>query len=85
MTTTYRNQEQIETELTRIFRDIFDDPTLVPREDMTAGDVEGWDSLNHINLIVAIERAFRIKLTLSEIQRLQNVGALMQLIAQKVR
>jgi|HubBroStandDraft_1064217.scaffolds.fasta_scaffold1176529_1 acyl carrier protein len=83
--TTQISPEQIKTELTGIFRKVFDDPLLTLREDMTAADVEGWDSLSHITLIVSIERSFRIKVALAEIQRLNDVGALIQLIHQKVR
>ena len=82
--TTQISPEQIKTELTGIFRKVFDDPLLTLRDDMTAADVEGWDSLSHITLIVSIERSFRIKVTLAEIQRLNDVGALIQLIHQKV-
>ena len=82
--TTQISPEQIKTELTGIFRKVFDDPLLTLRDDMTAADVEGWDSLSHITLIVSIERSFRIKVTLAEIQRLNDVGALLQLIHQKV-
>lgn len=76
--------DQIKTELAGIFQKVFDDPVLTLRDNMTAADVEGWDSLTHITLIVSIERAFHIKLTLAEIQRLNNVKALIELIHQKV-
>ena len=85
MTPSQINSETVQTELTRIFRTTFDDPSLVLRDAMTAADVEGWDSLTHIALIVAIERAFHIKFTLAEISRLSDVGALIRLINQKVR
>jgi acyl carrier protein len=78
------NCERIQAELTEIFRNLFDDPSLVLRDSMTAADVEGWDSLNHINLIVEVERAFLVKFKLSEIQGLNDVGGLIRLIAQKV-
>jgi acyl carrier protein len=77
--------EQIKTELTGIFRKVFDDPSLNLTDEMTAEDVEGWDSLSHFTLIVSVERSFHVKLTLAEIQRLDNVGALIRLIQQKVR
>lgn len=83
--TTQINLDQIKTELTAIVRKVFDDPLLTIRDDMTAADVEGWDSLSHITLIVSIERSFHIKLTLAEIQRLNNLGALIGLIHQKVQ
>ena len=85
MMTSETNREQIQMELTEIFRDLFDDPTLVLRDDMTAAEVEGWDSLNHINMIVEVERAFHVKFKLSEIQGLKDVGELIRLIAQKVK
>jgi acyl carrier protein len=77
--------DEIKAELTGIFRTVFDDPSLELRDNLTAEDVEGWDSLSYITLIVSIERAFHIKLTLAEIQRLEDVGALIRLIHQKVR
>jgi acyl carrier protein len=85
MTPSQTSSDTVQTRLTRIFRTTLDDPTLVLRDDMTAADVEGWDSLTHIALIVAIERSFHIKFTLAEISRLSDVGALIKLINQKVR
>jgi acyl carrier protein len=70
--------------LTDVFRTVFDQPELVLRDDMTAADVENWDSLNHIDLIVAIERKFKIKFTTREITGLKTVGDLAELIAMKV-
>ena len=83
MTPPPMNRDQIQSELTTVFRDVFDEPSLVLRDDLTASDVEGWDSLSHINMIVAVERAFRIKFALADISRLKNVGELISLIEQK--
>ena len=85
MTTSQINPDQIKAELTEIFRSVFEDPMLTLRNDMTAAEVENWDSLSHITLIVSIERSFHIKLTLAEVQRLHDVGVLIQLIYQKVK
>lgn len=74
----------VHTRLTTIFRDLFDDVSLVLRDDLTAEDVENWDSLTHINLIVAIEKEFRIRFTTAEVSGLKNVGELEALIAAKV-
>ena len=63
---------------------LFDDVSLVLRDDLTAEDVENWDSLTHINLIVAIEKEFRIRFTTAEVSGLKNVGELEALIAAKV-
>ena len=59
-----------------IFRDIFDDNALVLRPEMTAADVKNWDSLNHIDLIVAAEREFKIRFSTAEVTTLKNVGEL---------
>jgi acyl carrier protein len=69
--------------LTGVFREVFDDPALVLRESMTAADVEKWDSLNHIDLIVAIERKFKIRFTTREVAALKTVGDLAELTSKK--
>lgn len=66
--------EQVMERLTEIFRDVFDDDSLTIHEAMTAADVDEWDSLNHINLVVAVEKAFGIKFTTKEIMAYENVG-----------
>jgi acyl carrier protein len=70
--------------LTDVFRAVFDQPALLLRENMTAADVENWDSLNHIDLIVAVERKFKIKFTTREVTGLKTVGELAELTAKKV-
>ncbi len=72
-------QQRLQT----VFRDIFDDDSIVLRDDMTAADVKNWDSLNHIDLIVAVEREFKIKLTTADVTRLKNVGELSALVDKK--
>jgi acyl carrier protein len=71
--------------LNRVFQDIFDDQSLKIADSMTAADVEGWDSLTHIDLIVQVEREFVIKLSTAEVRALKNVGDFVALIAQKAR
>jgi acyl carrier protein len=70
--------------LTPVFREVLDDSALVLRENMTAADVEGWDSLNHIDLIVAIEKKFKVRFTTSEVTSLKNVGELADLVQTKL-
>ena len=70
-------------ELTAVFRETLDNDSLTLTPATTAKDVEGWDSITHVLLVVAIERKFRIKLTAGEIQRLQNVGELAAVIQSK--
>ncbi len=66
--------------LTQVFRDVLDEPDLRLARDTTAADVDGWDSLAHIQLMVAVERAFGIKLTTGEIANLADVGELLDLV-----
>lgn len=77
-------REAIIEELTTIFRDLFDNEKITLFDEMTAKDVKGWDSLNHINLIVATEKKFKIKFTTKEIQNLPNVGKFLDLVQKKV-
>lgn len=74
----------IKTELTRIFQEVFDDETLEIRPEMTADDVDGWDSLSHVNLVVAVERSFKIRFGFGETHILKNVGDLLALIEKKL-
>lgn len=76
--------EQMQSELTQVFRDVFGDDELVLRPDLSARDVDGWDSLTHIRLLVTIERTFKIKFSVSEVGELKNVGELMSLIEAKL-
>jgi acyl carrier protein len=69
--------------LTSIFRDVFDDDSLTLHDDMTADNVKGWDSLAHVDLIVAIEKEFKIRFTTGEISGLKSVGELTALVSRK--
>lgn len=77
------DRNAVKPRLDTIFRDVFDDPSLEVNGSMMAADVEGWDSLSHINLIVAVEKEFKIRLTTAEVRGLNNVGDLMTLISKK--
>jgi len=71
-----------------VLRDIFHDPDLVLRDEMDTGDFDNWDSLQHINIIIAIEQKLNIRFTMLEISRLrqpdQNIGTFMQMLERKV-
>jgi len=69
--------------LTTVFRSVFEDNTIVLRPEMTANDVEGWDSLSHVVLILAIENRFKVKFSQKELLTLRNVGDLIQAIQNK--
>lgn len=66
-----------------IFRQVFENPDLLIRPDMTAQDVEGWDSFNHINLVLALELAFDITFTTEEIATMAKVDDLIVILRQK--
>ena len=70
--------------LLEIFREVFDDDELEIDDATTAADVEGWDSLAHINLVVAIESGFGVSFAVKEITALENVGDLKKLLAKKL-
>ena len=74
------NRQEILKQVEAIFRDIFDDSQLNIVESTNAEDIEDWDSLNHINLVVAIEKHFDIKFALGELQTLKDVGAMIDLM-----
>ena len=76
--------DAIWTRLTEVFRDVFDDEALVIHPETSAADIDGWDSVTHIRLMLSVERAFKIKLTASEIGKLKTVGNLVELVARKV-
>ncbi len=63
-------------ELTNVFREVFDDPALTLTPETTANDVDGWDSISHATLIVAIETRFKIRFDTKELLRFRNVGDL---------
>ncbi len=73
----------IKKSLNDVFQDVFDDRNLQISEEMTANDVEGWDSLNHITLIVAVEKQFGTSLSVKEVNSLKNVGDLIRLLETK--
>ena len=73
-------REQVYTELNEVFRDVFDDERITVNDETTANDIEDWDSLEHINLVVAVEKQFGIKFTMGEVNGMKNVGAMVDII-----
>ena len=70
--------------LNSIFRQVFDDDSLVVTRATSAKDIEEWDSLSHLNLVMAVEQRFGIKIALGELRSLKNVGEMADLIAKKL-
>lgn len=76
--------EQITTQVQDIFRKIFDAPALEIRNEMTANDVDKWDSLTHLSMISAVEEHFGIRFKLKELVKMKNVGDMLILIQEKL-
>ena len=72
------------SELQEIFRDVLDQPDLVLTPQSNASNVEDWDSLAHINLVTAVEKRYKIKFALGELQDLKDVGDMIALIKTKL-
>ena len=70
-------------QLIPIFKEVFNDDDLKITQSTTAKDIDGWDSLAHIRLIVAIEKFFKLRFTAAEISELENVGDMIDLILKK--
>lgn len=66
--------------LNRVFRDVFDDESIRVTPDTTADDIDDWDSLEHITLISAVEREFRMKFKMGEISSMRNVGEMARIV-----
>ena len=76
-------QDPILAGLTSVFREVFDDDELELKPEMTADDIDGWDSLTHIRLILSVQKAFSIKFSPVDMSRLQTVGDLIALTRNK--
>jgi acyl carrier protein len=76
----HMDEPQIYARLAEIFEDVFDEDSISVTPELSAKDVDGWDSLTHIRLMLTVERAFKIKLSVPEIGKLENVGDLVTLI-----
>ncbi len=78
-------REEVHNKLNNVFRDVFDDETIVLNDSMTSNDIEGWDSLMQITLVSSIEGEFDICFNLKDIQNVTNVGEMVDLIEGMVR
>ena len=77
-------KSEIIEKLTPVFHEVFSDNTIVLRDDMTAADVENWDSLTHMLMITKVEEVFGVRFKLRELNKLKNVGDLSNTIAEKL-
>lgn len=74
------DRNSIKIKLQGVFHEVFDDEAIQINESMSANDLEAWDSLNHVRLIVSVEEEFDISFSTSDVADLQNVGQLLDLI-----
>ncbi|NLG03441.1 MAG: acyl carrier protein [Clostridia bacterium] len=77
-------REAVMNKVQEIFRDVFDDEDLIIENETNSEDIEDWDSLEHISLIVAMEKEFSMKFDIKEVNKLENVGEMIDLIMRKM-
>lgn len=77
-------KENVYAKLNEVFHDVFDDEDIVVVDTTTADDIEDWDSLEHINLIVAIENEFGMKFNMGEVNKMKNVGEMVDIIMSRI-
>lgn len=73
-------REDVYERLNMVFREVFDDETIELTDETTADDVDGWDSFEHINLVVAVEEEFSFKIPMGKVVTMQNVGEMVDII-----
>lgn len=78
-------QEKIYEMLDEVFQDVFDDEEIHVTPETTANDIEDWDSLEHINLVVAVENKFGIKFNMNEVVSFKNVGEMVDVIKERAK
>ena len=76
---------EIMPRLTAVFRDVFDDDSIVITAQTTADDIDDWDSIEHITLIGAVEDEFGVKFRMGEVSGMKNVGEMIEIIAQRAK
>lgn len=77
-------REEVFETLNEVFRDVFDEPSIVVNENTTSEDIEDWDSLEHINLIAAVEQEFGVKFHMGQVVTMKNVGEMADIILSQV-
>lgn len=78
------SREEVYEALSEVFQDVFDDEDIRVNDATTAADIEDWDSLEHINLIVAVEKKFNIKFNMGEVNTFKNVGEMVDIILLRI-
>lgn len=68
-----------------IFCEVFDDDSIILTDETTAADIDGWDSVEHFNLIAAVENAFSMRFQMKEVSTMKNVGEMAEIVAQRAK
>jgi len=77
-------REDIFDRLTEVFIDVFDEVDITLSDNTTADDIDEWDSLEHITLITAVEKEFKIRFKMSEVSSMKNVGEMVDIIESRI-
>lgn len=78
------SREELYERLNEVFQDVFDDEDITVNDATTANDIEDWDSLEHINLVVAVEKKFGIKFSMEEVNNFKSVGEMVDIILSRI-
>ncbi|MCR5144557.1 MAG: acyl carrier protein [Lachnospiraceae bacterium] len=77
-------REEVYEELTEIFRDVFDDDSIEINDDTTSEDIEAWDSLEHVNLMLEVMETFEVEFNMGEVNDMKNVGDMVTMILNRM-
>ncbi len=77
------NRNDAAARLVNVFRDVFDDDSLTINDNTTSADVEDWDSIEHINLVAAVEAEFGMKFRMREVSGMKNVGEMLDIVCER--
>lgn len=78
------SKQEVMQKLQEIFREVFDDDTIEINENTTATDIDEWDSLEHITLIGAVEKSFKMRFKMKEVSSMKNVGEMAEIILERI-
>lgn len=79
------DKEKVTARLNEVFQDVFDDEDIRISDETTADDIEAWDSLEHISLISAVEKAFKMRFTMKEVSGMKNVGEMINILCERAK
>jgi acyl carrier protein len=77
------DRDEVRGRLQEVFREVFDDDTIAINDETISGDIDEWDSLMHITLVVATESEFGLRLNAAEVGKLANVGSLIDILVER--